>query len=51
MLRSTTIACALPRDLFNGPPDNGHVRLSTDARFTVVKRDTRGKIAQGLELR
>lgn len=31
-----------PRDLFNGPPSNGHVRPATDARFTVVKRDTGG---------
>ena len=32
-----------PRDLFAGtPPANGHVRPATDARFTVVKRDTGG---------
>jgi hypothetical protein len=31
-----------PRDLFNGPPAAGYVRPATDARFTVVKRDTGG---------
>lgn len=29
-----------PRDLFAGPAAHGHVRPATDARFTVVKRDT-----------
>jgi hypothetical protein len=33
---------AAPRDLFAGPPANGHVRPATDSRFTVVKRDTAG---------
>lgn len=33
---------ATPRDLFAGPPANGYVRPATDARFTVVKRDTGG---------
>jgi hypothetical protein len=31
-----------PRRLFAGPPANGSVRPATDARFTVVKRDTGG---------
>ena len=31
-----------PRDLFAGPPAGAYVRPETDARFTVVKRDTAG---------
>ena len=31
-----------PRDLFAGPGGNASVRPATDARFDVVKRDTRG---------
>jgi len=31
-----------PRDLFAGPPGEGHVRPETDSRFSVVKRDTGG---------
>lgn len=32
----------VPRDLFAGPGGRQYVRPATDARFDVVKRDTRG---------